>query len=103
SLSLHPPSSSFFPYTTLFRSGLLPLMIHHFHRFSAVSPVANVVEAALISLLMITGAAYLMIHSIIGAWALKLAPVVNAIGWLTRSEEHTSELQSLTNIVCRLL
>src|SRR5262249_58797105 len=23
--------------------------------------------------------------------------------WLTRSEEHTSELQSLTNLVCRLL
>src|SRR5438093_13378150 len=27
-----------------------------------------------------------------------------ACGWLpTRSEEHTSELQSLTNLVCRLL
>src|SRR5438093_5411099 len=24
-------------------------------------------------------------------------------GWLARSEEHTSELQSLTNLVCRLL
>src|SRR5437016_11601089 len=24
-------------------------------------------------------------------------------GWKTRSEEHTSELQSLTNLVCRLL
>src|SRR5215475_14222402 len=69
--------------TTAVQLGLLPLMIHHFHRFSIVSPVANVVEAALISLLMIAGAAYLMIHSIIGAWALKLAPVVNAIGWLT--------------------
>ncbi|HKE05829.1 MAG TPA: ComEC/Rec2 family competence protein [Blastocatellia bacterium] len=69
--------------TTAAQMGLLPLMIHHFHRFSVVSPVANVVEAALISLLMIAGAAYLMIHSIIGAWALKLAPVVNAIGWLT--------------------
>src|SRR5262249_60988365 len=23
--------------------------------------------------------------------------------WVTRSEEHTSELQSLTNLVCRLL
>src|SRR5438093_8651933 len=23
--------------------------------------------------------------------------------WMTRSEEHTSELQSLTNLVCRLL
>src|SRR5438093_12142404 len=25
------------------------------------------------------------------------------IGWVVRSEEHTSELQSLTNLVCRLL
>ena len=24
-------------------------------------------------------------------------------GWTVRSEEHTSELQSLTNLVCRLL
>src|SRR5262249_60370898 len=24
-------------------------------------------------------------------------------GWIARSEEHTSELQSLTNLVCRLL
>src|SRR5215510_1831433 len=69
--------------TTAVQMGLLPLMIHHFHRFSIVSPVANVTEALLIFVLMIVGAAYLMIHSIIGAWALKLAPVVNAIGWLT--------------------
>src|SRR5258706_10532243 len=27
----------------------------------------------------------------------------NAHGWILRSEEHTSELQSLTNLVCRLL
>src|SRR5438093_10271532 len=29
--------------------------------------------------------------------------VVLRIDWITRSEEHTSELQSLTNVVCRLL
>ncbi|MCG3163987.1 MAG: hypothetical protein JMDDDDMK_05446 [Acidobacteria bacterium] len=74
--------------TTLFttmavQAGLLPLMIHHFHRFSIVSPVANVVEAALVFVLMIAGAAFLLIHSIIGAWALKLSPVVNWVGWLT--------------------
>jgi competence protein ComEC len=58
-------------------------MIHHFHRFSIVSPIANVIEAALVFALMIVGAAYLLIHSIIGAAALKFAPVVNATGWLT--------------------
>src|SRR5262249_19884881 len=60
-----------------------PLMIHHFHRFSIISPAANVVEALLISVLMIAGVLYLFAYSIIGAWAIKLAPVVNAIGWLT--------------------
>src|SRR6202023_4111057 len=29
--------------------------------------------------------------------------VDDAVGLRTRSEEHTSELQSLTNLVCRLL
>src|SRR5438093_5740642 len=28
---------------------------------------------------------------------------VDTVYWATRSEEHTSELQSLTNLVCRLL
>ena len=69
--------------TTAVQMGLLPLMIRHFHRFSIVAPVANVIEAVLVFALMIAGASYLLIHSIIGAWALKLAPVVNAIGWLT--------------------
>jgi len=69
--------------TSATQTGLLPLMIHYFHRVSIVAPVANVVEAALISLLMMAGAAYLLINSIIGAWALKLAPVVNALGRLT--------------------
>src|SRR5690625_786938 len=35
-----------------------------------------------------------------------VAPTVTAVGWatiLTRSEEHTSELQSRGHLVCRLL
>ncbi len=69
--------------TTAMQIGLLPMMIHYFRRFSIVSPVANVIEAALVFALMIAGAAYLLIHSLIGAWALNFAPVVNATGWLT--------------------
>jgi competence protein ComEC len=69
--------------TTGVQIGLLPVMIHYFHRFSIVSPVANVIEAALVFALMIAGAAYLLIYSLIGAWSSKLAPVVNATGWLT--------------------
>ncbi|MBO0724720.1 MAG: ComEC/Rec2 family competence protein [Blastocatellia bacterium] len=73
--------------TTATQMGLAPLMIHYFHRVSIVAPVANVVEALLISLLMIAGAAYLLVQSILGAWGgawvLKFAPAVNALGRLT--------------------
>ncbi|HEV2666749.1 MAG TPA: ComEC/Rec2 family competence protein, partial [Blastocatellia bacterium] len=60
--------------TTATQIGLLPLMIHYFHRVSIIAPAANVIEALLISLSMTAGASYLLIHSVIGAWALKLAP-----------------------------
>src|SRR5438093_8753252 len=38
-------------------------------------------------------------------WFVSLAPLIwiNASAVVLRSEEHTSELQSLTNLVCRLL
>src|SRR5690242_21624392 len=61
-----PPRSTLFPYTTLFRSGLVTL---------ALSCLA-------------------------GAGSVGLAIACAAA---TRSEEHTSELQSHVNLVCRLL
>src|SRR5256885_11269568 len=75
-----PPRSTLFPYTTLFRSVLLPL---------TVVP----------SVWGITGNFYffgaLALGTLFLAFALALA--------LHRSEEHTSELQSPCNLVCRLL
>ena len=69
-----PPRSTLFPYTTLFRSpGRLLLVV-----------VLVLVRAG-------AGA---------GAWQLML---VLLLGWLLRSEEHTSELQSHSDLVCRLL
>src|SRR5438046_6519654 len=38
-----------------------------------------------------------------GSWRLPPLPGGAALLALRRSEEHTSELQSLTNLVCRLL
>src|SRR5260370_29994026 len=64
-----PPRSTLFPYTTLFRSGLLVIN----------APRAQGASGALNS-----------------AGKIELAD-------LTRSEEHTSELQSHLNLVCRLL
>lgn len=69
--------------TTIVQAGLLPLMLVHFHRASIVSPIANVLEGVLVSVLMLLGAAYLLIEAIIGAWALKLAGMVNVFGSLT--------------------
>src|SRR2546430_6345957 len=57
-----PPRSTLFPYTTLFRSGLLPADLPH------------------------------AVHA-------RQRAAVDGI----RSEEHTSELQSQSNLVCRLL
>src|SRR5256885_11806231 len=36
-------------------------------------------------------------------WALVILCALNIIFWAVRSEEHTSELQSPCNLVCRLL
>src|SRR5438093_7389655 len=68
-----PPRSTLFPYTTLFRSLIRRLYVFD-RRDRLVYP---------------------------GAWLDEDAAVFRPL--LARSEEHTSELQSLTNLVCRLL
>src|SRR5262249_59563621 len=40
---------------------------------------------------------------LLGKWESVLAPALRQNSETLRSEEHTSELQSLTNLVCRLL
>src|SRR5258706_9295310 len=77
-----PPRSTLFPYTTLFRS----------------------LAIALLSLL-IAGGLGLALPQVVGmlidaAFVLRDSHKLNQFA---RSEEHTSELQSLTNLVCRLL
>src|SRR5436309_14378654 len=74
-----PPRSTLFPYTTLFRY-LAPVIVDVMGASTSVTPFALT---------------YLRI-SILGAPALLLALA-------GRSEEHTSELQSRENLVCRLL
>src|SRR5438093_3868893 len=67
----HPPTSTLFPYTTLFRSRS-PTSARSGRRASSA--------------------------------ASRRAPTRSSAGRpRSRSEEHTSELQSLTNLVCRLL
>src|SRR2546426_9234447 len=59
-----PPRSTLFPYTTLFRSLLIPGVLRELHGPAAAGAILRAHE---------------------------------------RSEEHTSELQSPCNLVCRLL
>src|SRR2546422_8413699 len=73
-----PPRSTLFPYTTLFRSGLVGASL-------ALARVANLAEAPR-TFLVLYGAAFVC---------------YGAALW--RSEEHTSELQSRLHLVCRLL
>src|SRR5256885_5002462 len=77
-----PPRSTLFPYTTLFRSRFDGLCL-------GMSPAPG-------SGLVAASNCY---------WGSSQSDIDNAQLWWTelRSEEHTSELQSPCNLVCRLL
>src|SRR5437016_10593281 len=76
-----PPRSTLFPYTTLFRSPVPPPAITTRRGPAVVVAPPGTLEA------LIT----------------KTTPDPCHACGDARSEEHTSELQSLTNLVCRLL
>src|SRR2546430_13083637 len=76
-----PPRSTLFPYTTLFRSKISRMVV----------PELNAREAA-----MVSGVTVYPVKSL-----LDVIHFVNTGNG--RSEEHTSELQSQSNLVCRLL
>jgi competence protein ComEC len=69
--------------TAIVQLGLLPLMIAQFHRVSFVSPLTNALQGALMFTLMIVGAAYLLAYAVFGSLVMKVALVVNWVGWLT--------------------
>src|SRR2546430_10441123 len=85
-----PPRSTLFPYTTLFRSPITALWRDgRQHR-------------ELVCLLVQRELASRYRGTVLGiGWAL-VTPLAFA-GVLWRSEEHTSELQSQSNLVCRRL
>ena len=92
-----PPRSTLFPYTTLFRS---PFLVSHQLQITFIEMVQN-------------NSLYFILLS--DARLSKDSPsykVPLTLAWESdflkqyqtcRSEEHTSELQSLVNLVCRLL
>src|SRR2546430_11844933 len=86
-----PPRSTLFPYTTLFRSRLALL-------FTAGS-AAILVLAGVLIYLDLNGELQRTINTSLVTRADDIAADVVS----GRSEEHTSELQSQSNLVCRLL
>src|SRR5687767_15274455 len=85
----HPPSSTLFPYTTLFRSILNGLIVGFDDDVSGL-PARRTIDADQAVVVPGFGDSH------------------NHMAWFgqslqERSEEHTSELQSLAYLVCRLL
>src|SRR5690606_40378573 len=76
-----PARSTLFPYTTLFRSPPLGMTSN---TFAEVLALARRFSAAVVR-------------------KCPLASAARSPLWAERSEEHTSELQSRENLVCRLL
>src|SRR5687767_15672914 len=78
-----PPRSTLFPYTTLFRSGLedsAGAALREPEDRGALEPAGQAVQ-----------------------WWPGRSSIHRSGGFPDRSEEHTSELQSLAYLVCRLL
>src|SRR3989454_5399626 len=79
-----PPRSTLFPYTTLFRSVVIPAGSRVEGTITVADPAPNPNSSGKIEL------------------AIK-SVTVRGTSYPVRSEEHTSELQSPCNLVCRLL
>src|SRR5256885_11737258 len=82
-----PPRSTLFPYTTLFRSEASDN--DKFVAFDFLKN-ANIAAGGVLPMCQDTGTAIIMGKK-------------GRLVWTERSEEHTSELQSPCNLVCRLL
>src|SRR5256885_6137311 len=86
-----PPRSTLFPYTTLFRSR--NLIIHLGSQSALYTTNAR------------RSAAWMLVHKRLATACVGYGSmsVGERVCWGDRSEEHTSELQSPCNLVCRLL
>src|SRR5437899_6238190 len=96
-----PPRSTLFPYTTLFRSQLLMILL----TILMVSNVryATMPRAGVRTLKGLLGLATILFILIFGILEHDAFFFPLGITYIVRSEEHTSELQSLRHLVCRLL
>src|SRR5258705_2875370 len=96
-----PPRSPLFPYPTLFRSPFL----HGGIRLQVLRRLGERIDLDLERRHFVTFVGELASHREPVRRAVLSTPHRQREDWLTmrRSEEHTSELQSLRHLVCRLL
>src|SRR2546430_3966563 len=96
-----PPRSTLFPYTTLFRSGTivrqLPVNV------SGGVPAIVTATPSGASHLKVTAKSLEELREKKLELLLEISKELSKQQELDRSEEHTSELQSQSNLVCRLL
>src|SRR5438034_5732160 len=90
-----PPRFTLFPYTTLFRSPLEPRL----PRIGSIDQVAVEERAATLAKRSIKRESKVFALEL----AVRMTDLTTLEGSDTRSEEHTSELQSHSDLVCRLL
>src|SRR2546430_11697126 len=88
-----PPRSTLFPYTTLFRS------LWRWPRFASFAFLTTIVYLAYA---FSVGGDFMGLHRFVMPLFV-LTALLATLGLAERSEEHTSELQSQSNLVCRLL
>src|SRR5690606_42023992 len=92
-----------FPYTTLFRSSIYGLIAIG---YTMVYGIVGMINFAHGDIFMVGAFVALIVFLILGAMFYSV-PVVVAllimmiVSMILRSEEHTSELQSRENLVCR--
>src|SRR3712207_8290519 len=95
-----PPRSTLFPYTTLFRSYALVIEGHGNWPIAGTDDASGATPAKTTLLTPTIGQT---IQNIGRAMELVVFDTCLTQGIETRSEEHTSELQSRQYLVCRLL
>src|SRR5690606_39591707 len=86
-----PPIAALFPYTTLFRSLIGEQRLVTAHEIDLRQVASELARE------IVAGDLHCIADALAGAGA------ATPGAWTGRSEEHTSELQSRENLVCRLL
>src|SRR2546430_10037342 len=98
-----PPRSTLFPYTTLFRSSSPASRSRAIPTRRIGHPGSWAIVAVLASMLVVGIWGLLRERATASAPAARRLRLERLLLAGERSEEHTSELQSQSNLVCRLL